>query len=534
MPARPSTSEITPGLSERLPLHDVAASRVAEQRAAAALPPHTLMQRAGTALARLALALAPHARHVWIATGPGNNGGDGWLAAAWLRQAGRRVSVAELGDAAKLPDDARWARAQALAAGVPVTHSAQPPADADLLVDALLGLGSRRAPQGVLAAAIEALHTHGAPVLAVDLPSGLHADTGQPLGEAVVRADHTLALLTLKPGLFTGRGRDLCGRVWFDALDVPADTAPATAWRGGGAAARALSGARRHAQHKGSFGDVIVVGGAAGMTGAAWLCAEAALAAGAGRVHVDLLAGAQAHAGWPELMLRPGMSEDETALSSATVACGCGGGDAVLQCLPRVMAAAPRLVLDADALNTLAAHEQLRDALAQRAARGQHTLLTPHPLEAARLLGSSAAEVQHDRVAAAQALAERLECAVLLKGSGTVIAAPGRPPVINATGNALLASAGTGDVLAGWAAGLWSAGGSGSGIAARADAGGACASDMDNAEAQAVGAAAAWLHGHAADRAAAAGRQAPLLASQLIAALPATLTPPADQGAGRA
>lgn len=522
MPARPSTSEITPGLPERLPLHDGAASRVAEQRAAAVLPPHTLMQRAGTALARLALALAPHARHVWVATGPGNNGGDGWLAAAWLRQAGRRVSVAELGDTAHLPDDARWARAQALAAGVPVTHAPQPPADADLLVDALLGLGSRRAPQGLLAAAIGALNAHGAPVLAVDLPSGLHADTGQPLGDAVVQADHTLALLTLKPGLFTGHGRDLCGRVWFDALDVPADTAAATAWRGGGAAARALAGARRHAQHKGSFGDVMVVGGAAGMTGAAWLCAAAALAAGAGRVHVDLLAGAQAHAGWPELMLRPGLSEDDDALAGATVACGCGGGEAVLQRLPRVMAVAPRLVLDADALNTLAAHAQLRDALAQRAARGQHTLLTPHPLEAARLLGSSAAEVQQDRMAAAQALAERLQCAVLLKGSGTVIAGPGRLPAINPTGNALLASAGTGDVLAGWAAGLWSA----------------SAADID--EAQAVGTAAAWLHGHAADRAAAAGRRAPLLASQLVAALPATLhrpgatTPPVREAHRRA
>jgi hydroxyethylthiazole kinase-like uncharacterized protein yjeF len=507
-------AEITSNQQERLPLHGTAASRAVEQRAAAALPPHTLMQRAGTAVARLALALAPHGSHTWIAAGPGNNGGDGWLAATWLQQAGQRVSLAFFGDPARLPEDARNAREQALAAGVQVTQSMQPPADCSLIVDALLGLGSSRSPQGALAEAIGAINMHGAPVLAVDLPSGLHADTGQPLGEAVVRADHTLSLLTLKPGLFTGRGRDVAGRVWFDALDVAGDTAAPTAWLTSGTEARARMSARRHAQHKGSFGDVIVVGGDTGMTGAAWLCSEAALAAGAGRVHLDLLAVAVAHAGLPELMLRPGMGEDLQALARATVACGCGGGDAVLRRLPTVLEHAPRLVLDADALNALAAHAQLRDMLAQRAARAQQTLLTPHPLEAARLLGASAAEVQHDRLAAAQALADRLHCAVLLKGSGSVIAAPGRTPWLNPSGNALLASAGTGDVLAGWAAGLWSA--------AVAEA------DENVCDAQAVGAAAAWLHGHAADRALQAGRRTPLLASQVIARLPDTLAAPAS------
>ena len=516
MQARCTTCEITPDLGERLPLHGTAASRAVEQRAAAALPPHTLMQRAGTALARLALALAPHGGHTWIAAGPGNNGGDGWVAATWLQRAGRRVSVAFFGDAGRLPEDARNARDGALAAGVQVTQASQPPSDCSLIVDALLGLGSSRAPQGAIAEAIATINAHGAPVLAVDLPSGLHADTGQPLGEAVVRASHTLSLLTLKPGLFTGRGRDLGGRVWFDALEVSGDTAAPTAWLTGGGQARALVATRRHAQHKGSFGDVIVVGGDTGMTGAAWLCSEAALAAGAGRVHLDLLAGAMAHAGLPELMLRPGMGEDPQALARATVACGCGGGDAVLRRLPPVLEHAPRLVLDADALNALAAHAQLRDTLAQRAARGQQTLVTPHPLEAARLLGASAAEVQHDRLAAAQALADRLHCAVLLKGSGSVIAAPGRTPWLNPSGNALLASAGTGDVLAGWAAGLWSA------AAASADPG------DDTCDAQAVGAAAAWLHGHTADRALQAGRRTPLLASQLIAQLPDALAAPAS------
>lgn len=498
MDATPAPLRVLPPAGDGLPLHDTVASRQVERLAAAVLPPHTLMQSAGTAVARLALAIAPHARSVWVAAGPGNNGGDGFVAATWLQAAGRRVSVSWAGSPDRLPDDARWAWERARDAGVAIGPM-QPPPACDLAIDALLGLGTRRPPEGDVAEGVRLLAATRVPVLAVDLPSGLDSDTGQPPGDLVVRAAHTLSLLTLKPGLFTGSGRDLAGEVWFDALGVTPDV-PATARLAGAALSRWLP-ARLHRQHKGSFGDVIVVAGAPGMTGAAWLCAEAALVAGAGRVYVDPLSEHAVAAPQPELMVRPGHGQDPKALDAATVACGCGGGTAVAGRLPLLLERAARLVLDADALNAVAADRDLQQALAQRALRGRPTLLTPHPLEAARLLGVSAAEVQSGRLAAAQQLADRLAAAVLLKGSGSVCAAPGRIPVINPTGNALLASAGTGDVLAGWAAGLWS--------------------QRPQAQAHEVAQAAAWAHGLAADRAAAEGRRSPLTASALIQGLAA-------------
>ncbi len=424
------------------PLFDLAASRRLEQRAAAALPPHTLMQRAGLATARLALALAPHARTVWIACGPGNNGGDGFEAALHLQRRGKQAIVTWLGEPARTPADAHASRERALAAGV--TIATAPPAQWDLAIDALLGIGSTRAPEGALLAQIEALNASPAPVLAVDLPSGLNADTGH--GEAVVHASHTLSLLTLKPGLFTAHGRDAAGEVWFD--DLQADRDGETSWA-------ALSGTpptshRPHASHKGSYGDVAIVGGAPGMTGAALLAARAALAQGAGRVFIGFLdpAAPTLDVLQPDLMVRPWDSLD---LPRITVACGCGGGDAVQDALRRVLDARS-LVLDADALNAIAADGQLQSLLKARGRRGACTVLTPHPLEAARLLAQDTAAVLADRLAAARELARRFECVVVLKGSGTVIAAPDGQVRINPTGNARLAIAGTGDVLAGMVA----------------------------------------------------------------------------------
>ena len=270
-------------------LFDAAGTRRAEQRAAAALPAHTLMRRAGEAVARLALAIAPHAQRVWIAAGPGNNGGDGLEAAIHLLGWGKDVEIALLGDPAALPADAQAALARAQAAGVHIGSTAALPSDSpQLAIDALLGVGASRAPQGSIAACIRHLNALACPVLAVDLPSGLHAGTGQPLGDACVNATHTLALLTLKPGLFTGAGRDHAGRVWLDALGVDTSGEAPEAWLSGVAPSTRMA-ARRHTQHKGSFGDVAVVGGARGMCGAALLAARAAHAAGAGRVYVELL-----------------------------------------------------------------------------------------------------------------------------------------------------------------------------------------------------------------------------------------------------
>ena len=441
-----------------LPLWSVAITRTHEASATAALAPHTLMRRAGAAVARLALALAPHARRVRIYAGPGNNGGDGFEAALQLHARGRPVDVVFVGDLGRLPPDAADACARARAAGVAIDVETPAALGADdLVIDALLGIGAARPPAGRLASAIDAIAGVACPVLAVDLPSGLSADTGRPLGDACVRAHHTLALLTTKPGLFTASGRDHAGSVWLDTLDVDLPHGEPTAWLAG--AARVRPTPRRHDRHKGSFGDVAVVGGATGMTGAALLAARAAHAAGAGRVFVQLLDDAEPFdATRPELMFRPRWSASSPdVLAAATVVCGCGGGSAVAAVLPRLLGTVTRLVLDADALNAIAADTALQAQLRTRRQRGWDTVLTPHPLEAARLLGVTARDVQADRLAAAQRLAQAFACTVLLKGSGSIVAAPGKAPWINPTGNAALATAGTGDVLAGWIGGLWSA-----------------------------------------------------------------------------
>lgn len=484
-----------------LPLFDTEANRVAEVAAAAVLPAHTLMARAGLATARLARALAPHARRAWIAAGPGNNGGDGLVAARHLRAAGLDVLVTLAGDASRAPADAAWALAQARAAGVRIDTD-WPAEDAafDLALDALLGLGASRAPAGPLAEGVRRLNAGEAPVLAVDLPTGLDADTGAVLPArstepgavaAAVQARWTLALLAAKPGLFTGEGPALCGDLWFDPIGVEADPSAASAILAGADALSRWLAPRGRGGHKGRFGDVHVVGGDAGMSGAALLCARAASVAGAGRVFVhafDAALGA-VDAGHPELMLRAPVPVP-AAGDAATWAAGCGGGRAVAGWLHRALGLAARLVLDADALNAVAASAGLQRALRARGEAGLPTILTPHPLEAARLLGATTAQVQADRPGAARALAGRTGACILLKGAGTVVAAPDRMPVINPTGNARLSSAGTGDVLAGLLAGHWSAG-----LAGRVDG----RDGMSLAVETAV--LAAWRHGRAAQEA---------------------------------
>jgi hydroxyethylthiazole kinase-like uncharacterized protein yjeF len=479
----------------RWPLHDAAATRRIEQAVQQSLPAHALIERAGFAVARLALAVAPHARHIWVAAGGGNNGGDALIAARHLAQAGKAVHVTLFGgDPARLPPDAMHALATAQSAGLSFDDDVGRDANAHLVIDGLLGIGGREAPRPPMAAAVARINRLSCPVLAIDLPSALPADTGSAATHVVVLATHTLSLLTLKPGLFTADGRDHAGRVWFDALGVPDDdlAASATAWLGG----PPQPTVRHHAQHKGSFGDVVVLGGAEGMAGAPLLAARAALAAGAGRVHLARLdqRSPPADPVWPELMLRtPEQAMRPERLARATLVCGCGGGQAIVTWLLAAFEHAARLVLDADALNAVAADRDLLAALARRAERHLGTVLTPHPLEAARLLGVTTAQLQADRLHAARRLADLTQATVVLKGSGSVIVQPGCAPMINPTGNARLATAGSGDVLAGWIAGLWAAEAEWSAFDAAA--------------------AAAWLHGRAAE---VTGDSGPLTASALI------------------
>ncbi|MBK6853533.1 MAG: NAD(P)H-hydrate epimerase [Burkholderiales bacterium] len=531
-----------------LGLYDSATARAVETRALAALPAYTLMQRAGAAVAALARAVKPHARQVLVLAGPGNNGGDGYEAALQLHQIGYRVTVVTHGDDARLPVDAGTALARARQGGVvirPAGDSAWSTAGDfgpdDLVIDALLGRGLSRAVTGEIAQVIAYLNHLALDVLAVDLPSGLPSDTGwldSKAGSPCVKARWTLALLSLAPGLWMAQGRDQAGEIWFDDLGV-AD--PGLAPQAGLTLGPARPSTRNHASNKGSFGDVWVVGGATGMIGAVALAARAALHAGAGRVFLQAQ-GSDAPSldtQAPELMMRPSTSPPSTQagsgsdpgadvdddshapadpmpaspsareLSAATVVAGCGGGTSIAARLPGLIEHSHRLVLDADALNAIAASVELQQAVRHRSARGVATVITPHPLEAARLLGSSAADVQANRLAAARALVDRFGCAVVLKGSGSVVMAPGLTPGINPSGSAALSTPGSGDVLAGWLGGWWSQAGRTAEAQPEAS---AWASDALSACTYAV-----WSHGRAAELASPAGLALP--AGELVLAL---------------
>jgi len=419
--------------------------------------PVPLMQQAGLATAQLAMAVAPHAQRIWVAAGQGNNGGDGLEAAVHLHQWGKNVSVSLMGSVDAMPTDARAAWQRAHAAGVPISHSL--PSDGlkglgphDLIIDALLGSGAKRPLTDTMLSWVQATNQSKAMVLAVDVPTGLDADSGAFLGQGqdaqCIQANHTLTFIAAKPGLFMGHGRDVCGHLWLANLGWSSSAsgpAPA-AWLN----PKTARTTKTHASHKGSYGDVAVIGGEAdahgmGMTGAAVLAATSALHAGAGRVILSLLSGQATGSAAADLMQRDWQSLD---LERLHVVCGCGGGFSVKQVLPAVLQRSGQLVLDADGLNAVSQDPELQALLRQRA-QSHATVLTPHPLEAARLLNTQTQEVQSNRLAAAQNLIDLFQCTVILKGSGTVIASPGQTPRINHTGNGRLAVGGTGDVLAG-------------------------------------------------------------------------------------
>ncbi len=444
-----STQRLTKHINSQAtwPLYNVAQTRGIEQQAQTTLPANTLMQRAGLAIAQLALAVAPHAQKIWIACGPGNNGGDGLEAAIHLQAWGKQPIVTWLGKDGECPADTQhaWQRAKA----ADVRFDEHIPTQFELAIDALLGIGLQRTPEGVMSQWLNALQNTTVPVLCIDIPTGLNADTGEWLGTSAAKhanhARHTLSLLTLKPGLFTTDGRDATGQVWFNDLCAETTHTP-TAWLQQNLPTPKK---RPHNTHKGSFGDVSIIGGTVGMSGAATLAAVAALHGGAGRVFagiMDTSAHAAITAAHPPLMVR---SVDELNLHTSTVVCGCGGGSVVHALLPNVLSSSSQLVLDADALNAIARDTSLQRLLKNRHTRNKTTVLTPHPLEAARLLSCQVKDIQRNRLHAAQQLADTFQCVVVLKGSGSIIASAGHTPVVNGSGNARLATAGTGDVLAG-------------------------------------------------------------------------------------
>jgi hydroxyethylthiazole kinase-like uncharacterized protein yjeF len=458
----PETPTLVNPHDRPLALLSLAELRAIEADAMAGLPPHTLMARAGHAAARFLreqiaadnVAAAPAA--VWIAAGPGNNGGDALVLATELQRAGIAVDVCMPVDVK--PDDARWALAEARAAGVAITATS--PASFERygwLVDGMFGIGLTRPLEGVFATLAQQLSQRAKQqgrVLALDVPSGLDSDTGNVVGTGIsVRATHTITFIGAKPGLFMASGRDLAGTLTVAPIGVErvASTARTAVQLNAPALFASFLPARDFSTNKGSFGSLAVVGGDTGMCGAPILAARAALYTGAGKVHVALLgAGAPPYdPPHPELMLHPVDDLPLDKMDALAIGCGMGNRERATQVLNDVLALDVPKLLDADALNLLAADASLATRVAARGAQGDPCVLTPHPLEAARLLGSDARTVQRGRLAAARALTARFASVIVLKGTGTVVAAPDGRFAVNPTGNAALATGGTGDVLGG-------------------------------------------------------------------------------------
>jgi hydroxyethylthiazole kinase-like uncharacterized protein yjeF len=436
-------------------IHSTATVRAADRYAIDALgiPGYTLMTRAAEAAFGALRAQWPLARRVLVLCGRGNNGGDGYVLARYASAAGLQVSLSAPVGAPVTADAVLAAGHWQEAGGEAEPWDPALFARTDLVVDALLGTGGRSAPDAALAAVIAAVNRSARPILALDIPSGLDPETGATAGEAI-SATLTVAFVGLKPGLFLGRGPEHVGRLVCDDLDVPAAAfgdSPGVLRRITEAELRLALPRRARTAHKGDHGRVLVVAGGVGMPGAARLAAEAALRAGAGLV---TLATAPAHAAAigaarPELIVIP--LEDPAALAPLLAAAdviaigpGLGRSRWAAALVEAAFASRAPLVVDADALNHLADAPR---------ARGRWCL-TPHPGEAARLLGTTADAVQADRLSAAHALAERYDGAAVLKGAGTLIAERVRPPYLCERGNPGMAVAGMGDVLTGVIAGI--------------------------------------------------------------------------------
>jgi ADP-dependent NAD(P)H-hydrate dehydratase / NAD(P)H-hydrate epimerase len=399
---------------------------------------------------------------VAVIAGPGNNGGDAILLAAQLLAAHFGVTLWAPWDAEDSPRATQRSGAVKAALASLERHGAAVYARPDLancpsegfslLVDGVLGIGLNRAPDATACQCIEAIHAwaqvHASRVLALDVPSGLCADTGRVLSHAVIACD-TITYIADKPGLHTGAGRHHAGRVHVARLGAESIATPITAMLYDAPDQAVLTRLRRHASaHKGTQGSVAVVGGARGMVGAALLCGRAAARLGAGKTYAVL--GDERIAvdpSYPEIMISHASSDLPLRLDALIVGPGLGQDNLAKARLADCLAMPIPLVIDADALNLLAADSTMIDSLANRSIPA---VLTPHPLEAARLLAVSVEEVGADRLGAARHIAAKLSSVVVLKGSGTVIASPdGGAPWIIASGNSALASGGSGDVLAG-------------------------------------------------------------------------------------
>lgn len=449
-----------------------------------------LMSRAGVALFQYIMRYCAEAQSVAVFCGLGNNAGDGYIVATLLLDARLSVCVYSVADPKQLKGDALTAYQHYVAAhGKIIAYKADLVLNADVIIDALLGSGLNKPVMGLYAQAIATINQSRAFVLAVDMPSGLNADTGYVMGCAV-KANVTLTFIALNQGLFTGQAADYCGHIVYNALAIP-ETVFATQNPSVTRVIHQPLPKRLRCSHKGNYGHVLVIGGEQGYSGAARLAGEAALRVGSGLVSV---ATRTAHASLininrPELMCH-GVETGEQLIpllakaSVCAIGTGLGQSDWASELLiTAVLATQKPMIIDADALNLLA----------RNPVSNPNWILTPHPAEAARLLSCTTAEIQQDRFAAVLALQKKYQGVAILKGSGTLIASSTAITVSN-TGNAGMASGGMGDVLTGILAGLVAQGLS-----------------LEQAAQQGV-----YLHGLAADLAAKADGERGLLASDLL------------------
>ncbi|MGK2915501.1 MAG: NAD(P)H-hydrate dehydratase [Porticoccaceae bacterium] len=466
------------------------------------IPGIVLMKRAARAALDVLLARWPRPARITVFCGGGNNAGDGYIMAGLAAQKGIAVQVVQLVDESNLRGDAReawnFARQQIVAMAL---FSPALALDGGVVVDALLGIGLAGEVRERYQSAIRIINAVGLPVLAVDIPSGLCSDTGAELGVAV-KADVTVSFIGLKRGLFTGRGPALCGAVVLRDLDVPAavyQDVPADVERLDLGRLMAQFPARARDAHKGHFGHVLVIGGDTGFGGAAAMAAEAALRVGAGLVSV---ATRPAHvaallARRPELMVKGVDSGQElepwlSGPSVLVVGPGLGRSPWSEQLLQKAVKSGLPMVVDADALNILA------DGRVAPWGDAGRWILTPHPGEAARLLGIGSAEVQRDRFATSRALLEKYPGTLVLKGAGSLIVSSGDSLIgLCTAGNPGMATGGMGDVLSGVIGGLL-AQGLGAPLAARL---GVC------------------LHAEAADSVVLAAGERGLLATDLLSTI---------------
>ena len=463
------------------------------------IPSIILMERAGVSALEVITRRYTDAKNLVVVCGGGNNAGDGYVLARMAKQAGLDVRVIALVEPARLKGDAAASAQKYLHTG-PIEDTLSVDG-ADLIVDALLGSGLNRQVEGIFAEAVKLLNGSAVPVLALDIPSGLNADAGLCMGTAV-RADTTLTFIGLKRGLFTAQGPEFCGEILFSDLGMPADIHASVS-----AAARLIEPAGvlqnlparpRHA-HKGRYGHVLVIGADYGYLGAAILAGSAAARTGAGLVTV---ATRVEHARniplfRPELMTAALTSarDLDTVLNRVSVVAigpGLGQSDWAMSLFAKVLQTRLPLVVDADALNLLALEHQRRE----------NWVLTPHPGEAARLLGMATEDIQADRFTAVTSLRDKFGGVVVLKGAGSLVMGAAGPIYLNRTGNPGMAGAGMGDVLTGIIAGLMAQG---------------MAPGM-------AGKSGVYLHGHAADLCAGEGERG-MLAGDLLPAIRSAVNP---------